>query len=88
MHDANLGFLFSLSQTCKAIMEFLSRVHTIALESLDGTNLEQFLTELGAGVRSLLLEHMKKFQINAAGGLMLTKYIPLTYRKKEKGASS
>lgn len=44
-------------------------------------NAEIFFTDLAVGFRSLLLEHLKKFQVNLAGGLMvskdITKYIEL-----------
>jgi hypothetical protein len=32
-----------------------------------------FLTEIALGIRALLLEHFKRFPVNAAGGLMVTK---------------
>lgn len=32
-----------------------------------------FLTEIALGTRALLLEHFKKFPVNAPGGLMVTK---------------
>ncbi|ODV59533.1 exocyst subunit SEC10 ASCRUDRAFT_60164 [Ascoidea rubescens DSM 1968] len=38
-------------------------------------NLENFLTEVGLSLLSLLLLHFKKFQVNSVGGLVLTKDI-------------
>ena len=38
-------------------------------------NLQAFLTEIALGVRSLLLEHFKKYQVSAAGGILVTKDI-------------
>lgn len=38
-----------------------------------GSNIKTFLTEIALGTRSLLLEHFKKFPVNAPGGLMITK---------------
>ncbi|KAF8475948.1 exocyst complex component Sec10-like protein [Kalaharituber pfeilii] len=73
--DDDVSLTTLQTPTCLSIRQFLERVHTVAKESLDGANLDSFLTELGCGLRNLLLEHMKKFQINAAGGLMLTKDI-------------
>jgi hypothetical protein len=43
------------------------------MQSLDGKNLENFMTEIGIGLRSLLLEHFTKFPVNATGGIMVTK---------------
>ena len=40
-----------------------------------GTNLRQLLTEIALGVRSLLLEHFKRFSVNGPGGLLVTKDI-------------
>lgn len=60
-------------QTCLAIHTFLTRTHALTTPVLDGPNLTSFLTELALGLRTLLLEHFKRFQVNAAGGLMVTK---------------
>ncbi|KAI9878429.1 MAG: Exocyst complex component 5 [Pleopsidium flavum] len=59
--------------TCLSIFTFLTHFHTLASHTFDGLNLTTFLTELALGLRTLLLEHFKKFQVNAAGGLMVTK---------------
>ena len=59
--------------TCQAAVTFLSRAHTLAVAALSGQNLVSFSTELARGVLAQLLEHFKKFQVNAAGGLMMTK---------------
>ena len=62
--------------TCLSIFTFLSRLHTLALPALGpSSNLTAFLTEIAINVRSLLLEHFKKFSVNAAGGIMVTKDI-------------
>lgn len=39
----------------------------------NGTNIRQVLTEIALGIRSLLLEHFKRFVVNGPGGLMVTK---------------
>lgn len=36
-----------------------------------GKNAEAFLTEIGVTFHGLLLEHLKKYTISAAGGIML-----------------
>lgn len=62
--------------TCMSIFTFLSRLHNLALTALaPSPNLTTFLTELALNLRSLLLEHFKKFSVNAAGGIMVTKDI-------------
>ncbi|EQL37543.1 hypothetical protein, variant [Blastomyces dermatitidis ATCC 26199] len=61
--------------TCAAISTFLSRLHTAIVTSLSssGPNVKIFLTEIALGVRTLLLEHFKRFPVNGPGGLMVTK---------------
>lgn len=48
-------------------------MYEVAKESLDGANLDGFLNEIGSGFRMLLLDHLKKYQVNQAGGIMLSK---------------
>lgn len=50
-------------------------MHGAIVQSLpsSGTNLRQLLTEIALGVRSLLLEHFKRFSVNGPGGLLVTK---------------
>lgn len=62
--------------TCLSIFQFLTRIHNLALTALSPSpNLVAFLTELATNFRTLLLEHFKKFSVNAAGGIMVTKDI-------------
>lgn len=64
--------------TCAALSTFLAtKLHPLALDALPppSANLVHLLTEIGLGVRSHLLEHFKKFPVNAAGGIMVTKDI-------------
>jgi exocyst complex component 5 len=61
--------------TCSSICNFLTRVCTLASQAIDGHNLEVFAYELSLSIRDLLFEHFKKFQVNATGGLMVTKDI-------------
>lgn len=61
---------------CASIFTFLSRLQKLSLGALSPSpNLTAFLTELALNVRALLLEHFKKFNVNAAGGIMVTKDI-------------
>jgi exocyst complex component 5 len=46
---------------------------------LEGKNKDLFFTDVGLGLHSLLLEHFKKFTINAAGGIILSKDITFYY---------
>ncbi|KAK2741776.1 Exocyst complex component 5 [Myotisia sp. PD_48] len=70
------GWLETLqTPTCASICGFLTRLHGLTLSSFPsgGTNIRIFLTEIALGTRALLLEHFKKFYVNAPGGLMITK---------------
>ncbi|KAL2158541.1 hypothetical protein VTH06DRAFT_4308 [Thermothelomyces fergusii] len=70
------GLVDSLqTPTCQAICTFLSKVAASARQAIDGRNLEVFSSELALAVHRLLFEHFKKFQVNATGGLMVTKDI-------------
>ena len=61
--------------TCDAVFKFLSQYHSLAAQAFDGQNLTAFLTEVAVGLRSQLLEHFKKFQVNGNGAIMVTKDI-------------
>jgi hypothetical protein len=57
-----------------ACVEALEKVEQMARSGLgSGKNCDTFLTEIGVALHSLLLEHLRKFTISAAGGIMLTK---------------
>ncbi|KMU81220.1 hypothetical protein CISG_02597 [Coccidioides immitis RMSCC 3703] len=74
--EAGAGWLEMLqTPTCASISGFLTRLHSVALNSLpsSGSNVKTFLTEIALGTRALLLEHFKKFPVNGPGGLMVTK---------------
>ncbi|KAG5295276.1 exocyst complex component protein [Histoplasma ohiense] len=74
--DGDTAWLEMLqTPTCAAISTFLNRLHTTILTSLSssGSNIKIFLTEIALGVRTLLLEHFKRFPVNGPGGLMVTK---------------
>lgn len=63
-------------QTCLSIFTFLARLHTLVHSALTPSpNLTSFLTEIAIGLRTFLFEHFKKFQVNAAGALIVTKDI-------------
>lgn len=67
---------------CAAIFTFLStKVEKPASMSLDGFNRRMLLSELASGLRSLLLDHLRKFTVSLTGGLVMrkdvTKYVDL-----------
>lgn len=59
----------------KEAVRFLIQVGAIAQSTLTCGNLESYLTEIGTRVNDLLLDHYKRFSVNATGGLLLTKDI-------------
>jgi hypothetical protein len=59
--------------TCLSIYTFLTKVTNLATPTLDGTNLSAFLSELASGLRSLILDHYRKFTISLTGGLIVSK---------------
>ncbi|KAG8883446.1 Exocyst complex component 5 [Tulasnella sp. 331] len=61
------------TEPCTACCEGLNKVRDAAHEHLSGLNRENFLMEVGVSFHSLLLEHLKKFQVSATGGLLLAK---------------
>ncbi|KAI9811420.1 MAG: Exocyst complex component 5 [Thelocarpon impressellum] len=69
------GGLLEMLQTptCLAAVTFLKKAYTLATMALTGQNLTAFTTELARGILSQLLEHFKRFPVNATGGLMVTK---------------
>eukprot|EP00842_Homolaphlyctis_polyrhiza_P005298 jgi/Hompol1/576/HPOL_004168-RA len=63
----------STAQPCNQIVETLRHAADEAMASLEGDNVEAYLTELGIALHSLLIDHFKKFPVSYAGGLVLTK---------------
>ena len=60
--------------TCASIFTFLTKFHNLALTSLSPSpNLVALMTETATGLRGQLLEHFRKWNVNAAGGIMVTK---------------
>ena len=60
--------------TCASIFSFLTKFHNLALTALSPSpNLTSLMTETAVLLRSQLLDHFRKFSVNAAGGLMVTK---------------
>ena len=60
--------------TCASVFAFLSKYHNLSLTAIPpGANLTMVLTESAQQFRAQLLEHFKKFSVNATGGIMVTK---------------
>lgn len=71
---AGSSYLESLqTSVCSTVCTFVSTAHMTASRALDGSNLESFSSELAISIRDLVFEHFKRFQVNATGGLMVTK---------------
>ena len=79
--DALAAAMATETPACAAVTQFLNRVATQASAALDGRNLALFLSELARGLRSAVLEHLRKFSVSLAGGLVvskdMTKYVDL-----------
>ncbi|KAL7269154.1 Exocyst complex component 5 [Rhizina undulata] len=73
--DDDVSLTTLQTPTALTVCTFLQKVYDIAKDSLDGANLRVFLHEIGAGFRGSLLEHLKKYQVNQAGAIMLSKDI-------------
>ncbi|KAL5507953.1 SEC10 [Sanghuangporus vaninii] len=69
----NDEFSFVSTEPCEACCAMLAKVRDAARQNLSGKNLEVFLTEIGISFNTLLLDHLRKFQVNANGGLTLAK---------------
>jgi hypothetical protein len=79
--DAQLRLDQLQTSTCQQIFTFLDRLHSRATTALSGRVLESFSMELAVGLRTLLLQHFKSYQVSLTGALVvskdITKYIEL-----------
>jgi len=57
------------------VTSFWNRAYQAISPMVEGRNTDLFFTELGLSLHSILLDHFKKFTINAAGGLILSKSV-------------
>lgn len=57
------------------ITAFLTTIHKSVIASLNGSNLDLLLEEIGIGFRDQLLDHFKKFSISKVGGRVVSKDI-------------
>lgn len=63
------------TQTCAEVVRFLGPTgfQGQAEQSFDGVNLRVLLSEVGVGVRGLLLEHFRKWPVSEVGGVVLAR---------------
>ena len=61
------------TEPCLAIVDALESLDQEARKTLSERTRESLCTEVGIGFHALLCEHLKKYTVNATGGLMLTK---------------
>ena len=61
------------TSTCGEVCRFLGLFHKTAAQSFDGVNLSILLIEVAVGVRSQLLAHFARYQVNRIGGIMLAR---------------
>jgi hypothetical protein len=69
-----LAFARINTDPCVSCCEALEKVQSVARATNGlggGKNAEAFLTEVGVTFHGLLLEHLKKHTVSAAGGIML-----------------
>jgi hypothetical protein len=91
----DISFARVNTDPCTACCEMLEKFRDAAKENISGKNLEYLLNEIGISFHrcvhsspvrfvgdalpSQLLEHLRKFSVNATGGLMLAKYVYLRW---------
>lgn len=74
--DSDLEDLVDALQTpvCQSLCTFLSAKAAPSFrQTVDGRNLEALASDVALAVHRQLFEHFKRFQVNATGGLMVTK---------------
>ncbi|KAI8805612.1 exocyst complex component Sec10-like protein [Cladochytrium replicatum] len=63
----------STTQPCSQICEFLRKVHGTTSKILRGEGQSVFFSEVWLAFHGMMLEHLKKFSVSHAGGLILAK---------------
>jgi hypothetical protein len=71
--DEDEAYMASETPACQAVTQFLQRVAGQSTAALDGRNLHLFLAELARGLRTLVLDHLRKFSVSLTGGLIMSK---------------
>lgn len=71
----SLDLLDQDTQPAVEIVNLLNSTHSQVSEYLKSQNLTTFLTSIGDDLYRLLIDHYGKFQVNSAGGIIVTKDI-------------
>ncbi|KRZ95401.1 Exocyst complex component 5 [Trichinella sp. T8] len=69
--DNNSGEIPLCSNACSMACKYLSQQIAIMNESLDGSNLENTLTELVVRFHRVIVDHIYQFQYNSQGAMLL-----------------
>ncbi|KAJ1744113.1 Exocyst complex component 5 [Coemansia sp. RSA 990] len=72
------------TQPCRQCTEFLQRVEQACRKNLGEENKTRVLTEVGNALHEMLMEHLRKFVVSVAGGLVLAKDVS-RYRETISG---
>lgn len=82
--ESDAALTSSSTPTCASVLKFLDGFHNAAAAAFDPNNLQSLQTETATEFRSQLLEHLKKYQVNQLGAIMLVRdvsaYIDLLKR--------
>lgn len=62
------------SQACLTVVQYMSENIKHVRVSLDGTNRELVMSELGCRFHRVIYEHLQQFQYNSTGELSVTYY--------------
>eukprot|EP00455_Lapot_gusevi_P055039 TRINITY_DN8919_c0_g1_i6.p1 TRINITY_DN8919_c0_g1~~TRINITY_DN8919_c0_g1_i6.p1 ORF type:complete len:233 (-),score=77.31 TRINITY_DN8919_c0_g1_i6:53-700(-) len=60
-----------VTKACEVVTEFISAQFEVIVKSLDGRNLDLYLTFFGNNIYSLILTHLKKYTFSTSGALVL-----------------
>ncbi len=74
LRNDDLALAGNNTEPCLQCVEVLKKLQEAAKAYLTGSNYGTFCTEIGYVFHGQLLDHLRKFQISASGGLVLTKY--------------
>jgi hypothetical protein len=69
--DADVGIPDEPTPACEIVSRFMQQHAEVAVKTLDGRNLDMYLTLFGAHVYAQLVASLKKHQISTVGALFL-----------------
>ncbi|KAJ2747843.1 Exocyst complex component 5 [Coemansia sp. BCRC 34301] len=61
------------TQPCRQCADYLLRIERACRQSMGAENQERVLTDVGTTLHRMLMEHLRKFVVSVAGGLVLVK---------------